>query len=133
MYFIDEKHIVWFKAGKDTSQIARFVEHWAGGNLETYAQFIGNDVAQSSLTQSRRSVKQHVVECLATKSGSLNKDTQIVYHLVLSVEIAEVQRAQGVLEVAFSFVELLLSYIKIFSHCSFFFKGKDTQTPRHFP
>ena len=40
-------------------------------------------------------------------------------HLILSVEVAEVQRTQGILEIALLLAELLFSDVKIFLHISF--------------
>jgi hypothetical protein len=57
-----------------------------------------------------------MVKRLGTKSGRLDKDAQVIHHLVLSVEVAEVQRTEGVLEVALLLAELLFSDVKFFSH-----------------
>ena len=119
MDFIDKKHIVRFQAGKDTCQVARLVEHRAGCDLESNAQFIRYDVAQRGFTQARRAVKKHMVKRLGTKSGCLDEDAQVIDHLVLSVEVTEVQRTEGVLKIALLLAELLFSDVKFFSH-SFF-------------
>ena len=119
MDFINEKHIVRFEARKDTCQVARFVEYRAGCHLESYAQFIRYDVTQRGLSQARRAMQKHVVQRLGTKSGSLDEDAQIVHHLVLSVEVTEVQRSQGILEIALLLAELLFSDVKFFSHFVF--------------
>ena len=89
MDFIDEKHIVRLQTGQDTGQIARLVEYRSRSHLESHPQFIGNDVAQRSLSQSGRSVQQHMVQSLRPQTGRLDKDTQVVYHLVLSAEVLE--------------------------------------------
>ena len=116
MYFIDEEHIVRFKASQHSRQIARLVKYWTGCNLESYPQFIRYDIAQRGLPQPRRTVKQHMVKCLGTESGSLDEDTQVIDYLILTVEITEVQRTQGILKIAFLLGYLLFTYIKIFFH-----------------
>jgi hypothetical protein len=57
-----------------------------------------------------------MVKRLGTKSGRLDEDAQVIDHLVLSVEVAEVQRTEGVLKIALRLAELLFSDVKIFFH-----------------
>ena len=114
--FIDKEHIVGLQRGKDSRQIARLIKHRTRCNLEFYAQFIGDDVAQRGLTQSRRTMEERMVEWFATIFGSLNKDLEIFHHAILSAEIRKLQRAQRLLEFLFGRRNYFLSYIKIFVH-----------------
>lgn len=111
---VDEQDIVRLQAGQYAGKVARLVEYRAGSYLEAHAQFVGNDVAQRGLSQSRRAVQQHVVQCFASQSGCLYKNAQVVHHLVLPAEVLEVQGAQGVLEVTLLSGRLLVAYIKFF-------------------
>ena len=61
MDFVDEEHVVRLQRSQDTGQIARLVQYRAGRDLETHAQFVGYDVAQRGLPQSRRTVQQSMV------------------------------------------------------------------------
>ena len=56
MNFIDEKDVVGLQGCEDTRQIAGLVKHGAAGDFESHAQFVGNDIAQSGLAQSGRTV-----------------------------------------------------------------------------
>ena len=114
--FIDKEHIVGLQRGKDSRQIARLIEHRTRCNLESYAQFVGNNIAQRGLTQSRRTMEERMVERFATIFGSLNKDLEIFHHAILSAEIRKLQRAQRLLEFLFGRRNYFLSYIKIFVH-----------------
>ena len=114
--FIDKEHIVGFQRGKDSRQIARLIKHRTRCNLESYAQFVGDDVAQRGLTQSRRTMEERMVERFATIFGSLNKDLEIFHHAILSAEIRKLQRAQRLLKFLFGRRNHFLSYIKIFVH-----------------
>ena len=114
--FIDKEHIVGLQRGKDSRQIARLIKHRTRCNLESYAQFVGDDVAQRGLTQSRRTMEERMVEWFATIFGSLNKDLEIFHHAILSAEIRKLQRAQRLLEFLFGRRNYFLSYIKIFVH-----------------
>ena len=96
MNLVDEEHVVWLKRGEQSCQVAGLVEHGAGGYLKPYLQFIGYDIAEGCLAESRRAVEQCVVERLATILGCLHKHLEIVHHLVLAMKVIEGQRAQGV-------------------------------------
>ena len=61
-------------------------------------------------------MQQHVVQGLGTQLGRLDKDAQVVHHLVLSAEVAELEGAEGVLEVALFAGGLIVSYVKLFFH-----------------
>ena len=98
--FVDEEHVVRLQRSQDTGQIARLVQYRAGRDLETHAQFVGYDVAQRGLPQSRRTVQQSMVEGLAPVLGSLDENFQVFHHLQLSAEIPELERTQGILELA---------------------------------
>jgi hypothetical protein len=47
-------------------------------------------------------MQQYVVERFATILGSLYENFEVLYHLLLSAEIMESQRAQGVFELLFA-------------------------------
>ena len=100
MDFVDEEHVIRLQRSQDTGQIARLVQYRAGRDLETHAQFVGYDVAQRGLPQSRRTVQQSMVEGLAPVLGSLDENFQVFHHLQLSAEIPELERTQGILELA---------------------------------
>ena len=93
VYLVDEQHVAWLERGENTSQVARLIEHWAGGNLKAYAEFVGDDVRQGGLTKSWRAVKQRVVERFATIFCSLNKHLEVLYNALLTAEVMELQRA----------------------------------------
>ena len=60
------------------------------------------------------------VERFATILGSLNEHFQVLHHLLLSAEVAESQRTEGVLKVLLALTRLLLAYIEIFFHYAFY-------------
>ncbi len=109
---IDEQHIVRLKRGEQSGQITGFVKHRTRGDLEAYAQLVGNDVAQGSLAQSRRTEQQHMIQALAAQLSGLDEDTQIAHDLGLTGKVGKAQRAQGVILLLFVH---LLAYIE-FTH-----------------
>ena len=66
-------------------------------------------------------MEQGVVERLAAVLGRLDEHFQVFHHLLLPTEVAELQGAQGVLELALGGRRLRAVYVKIFFH-----RGKDT-------
>ena len=56
--------------------------------------------------------------CVGDSAGRIAKALQ-EKGIILSVEVAEVQRTQGILEIALLLAELLFSDVKIFFHCFF--------------
>ena len=61
-------------------------------------------------------MQESVVERFATILGSLNEHFQVLHHFLLSAEVAESQRSEGVLKVLLAPLYLLLAYIEIFFH-----------------
>ena len=115
---VDEEHVVRVERHEDAGQVTRFVEHGAGSRLEAHAEFIGDDVGEGCLAQARGAVEQGVVERLAAHTRRPDEDTEIVYYLVLTREVAERQRAQRLLDVFFGPFGpvLVLPDVKIFCH-----------------
>ncbi len=61
-------------------------------------------------------MQQYVVEWLTTVFGCLDEHLQVLHHLLLTAEVVERQRAQGVLELLLAGAHLLLPDVKIFVH-----------------
>ena len=112
VYLVDEEHVVGFQRRQNARQVARFVEDGPAGDLESHAQFVGDDVAQRRLAQSRRPVEQGVVERFAAILGRFHEHLQVFHHLGLAVEVGEAQGSQRVLEVFFGGREPFFPYIK---------------------
>ena len=89
MDLVDEKHVAPLQRGKDASKVARLVEDRARGDLETHAQLVGDDVAQSGLSQSGRAVEQGVVERLATVFSCFDKYAQVIDYALLTAKVVE--------------------------------------------
>ena len=113
VYLIDEEHIVWLERGEDACQVAGLVEHGAARELEAYAQLVGDDVGEGCLAQSGRAVQEGVVEGFAAILGSLHEDAQVIDDLLLTAEVVELQRTEGILEVLL-LLPSFLSYVEFF-------------------
>ena len=73
MDLIDEQHIVFIEIGQDRSKITSPLNSRSRRDPDIDAHFIGNDPRQRCLSQSRRAVKQHVIQRFLSQFGRLNK------------------------------------------------------------
>jgi hypothetical protein len=96
---VDEQHVVLLQRGEDAGQVAGLVEHGTAGELEAYAELVGDNVAQRGLSQSGRPVQKRVVEGLAAIFGGFHEHFEVLHDFLLSAEVVELERAQGVLEI----------------------------------
>ena len=101
MYLVDEEDIVGFEGCENAGEVARFVEHRTACELESHAKFVGNDIAQRGLSESRRSVQECMVERFASVFCCFDEDLQIFHHLALAAEVRELERTQCLLELFF--------------------------------
>ena len=115
VYLVDEKDIIGLQRGKDTRQVPRLVQNRSAGQLEPHSQFVGNDVREGRLTQSRRPVQQRMVKRFPAELGRINEDFQVLHHFLLTGKVPELQRAQGILKVLLA-LRTLFSDIKIVFH-----------------
>ena len=96
MYLVDEQHIVRFKIGEYRRQIARALEHRAGGMAQIHPHLARDDVRQRGLAQARRPEQQHVIQRLFAPPRGLNKNRQLPTNFFLAdvfVELLGAQRA----------------------------------------
>lgn len=71
---VDEKDIVFGEAGKETGEVAGFVEDRSRGHLKVDAQLVGDDVREGCLAEARRAVEEHMVERFGAVGGGTDKD-----------------------------------------------------------
>ena len=96
--FVDEKHIARIQSREQSRQIARFVQHGTRRDAQLGTHFVGDDVGQRRLAQSRRAVQQYVVERIAAHQRRFDEYAEVFDDFVLSGEVAQFLRADSVLE-----------------------------------
>ena len=84
MDLIDKQHIVWFEVGEHRGEIARFLQHRAGGGTQIHPHFIGDDIGQGGFPQPWRAKNQQVIEGVAAQLRRLDKDLHLRTHLRLA-------------------------------------------------
>ena len=89
MNLVDEEHIACFEIGQNRGQIAGSLDGRAGRDAHVDAHLVRHDVRQAGLAQSRRTVKQDVIQRLAALPGGLNQDAQIFFQAFLAGKFGE--------------------------------------------
>ena len=89
MNFVDEQYIVGFEIGQQSRKIARLGNHRAAGGAKAHAEFLGDDLRQRGLAQSRRTEEEHMVHRFAAPAGGLDEHTEVLARRFLANELAE--------------------------------------------
>ena len=95
---VDEKHVARIEVGQQARQVARLVEHRTRRDAQLRPHFVGDDVREGRLAQSRGAVQQDVVERVAAHERRLDEDMEVFDDLVLPGEGFQLLRADFVLE-----------------------------------
>ena len=101
MDFIDEQNVSRSQVGENGSQIAGALDRRSSGDLDIHVHFVGQDMSQGGLTQSRRSIEKHMVERLAALSGCLDQNAQVLLDPLLADQIREHLRAERLVQAIF--------------------------------
>ena len=89
MDLIDEEDVVGLERSEESCEVTGLVEDRSGGDLKAHAKFVGDDVREGGLTESRRAEEQHVVKGLAAQFGCLDEDLEVRGHFALTGEVGE--------------------------------------------
>ncbi|VFT73546.1 Uncharacterised protein [Klebsiella aerogenes] len=84
MDLIYKQHVVRFEVGEHRGEIARFLQHRAGGGAQIHPHLIGDNVRQGGFPQPRRAKNQQVIEGVAAQFRRLDKDLHLGAHLRLA-------------------------------------------------
>ena len=66
--------------------------------LQLGAHFVGDDVCERGLAETRRAGEQHVIECFATIARGFHVDAQVLFDLPLADVFVDTSRAQREIE-----------------------------------
>ena len=98
MDLVDEQDVAGFQVGQQCRQVARLGDHGTGSGTKADTQLARDDLGQGRLAQTRRAVKQDMVQRLTTVTGGPDKDAEIVAEVGLADELLQAARAQGRLD-----------------------------------
>lgn len=94
MDFVHEQDVAFVEVGEQGSQIAGLGDDRAGRGAKAHAHFLGDDLRQRGLAKAGRAEEEHMVQRLASRLRSLDKDTQIAARGFLPDKFVERFRAQ---------------------------------------
>ena len=95
MDFVDEEHLVLLQVGQHRGEVARLLDHRAGGGAHGHAHLVADDVGERGLAEAGRAVEQHVIERFAASDRGGNRHLQVVAHAVLADVLGERPRTQS--------------------------------------
>src|SRR5450759_1729016 len=88
MDLIHKKHITRLQIGENRRNVARPLEHWAGGLAQIHAELGCNDVRKRGLAKAGRPEDQHMIKRL----GALPRGAQEYFELRLYLRLTAVLR-----------------------------------------
>src|SRR5690242_2891291 len=94
MDLVDEKDISGGEVQQDRAQRALVVDRGTGADLDGHSQLVGDDVRECRLAESGWAAQQDVLHRLVAPTRSLEKDSQVLAHLLLADVLAEEARAK---------------------------------------
>ena len=94
---VHKKHITLRQIVEDSRNFTGFFDSRTGSHLHVNAHLIGNNAGKSRLAQSRRSVKQHMIQRFSPGFGRLNIDLQIFLSFLLADIFIQRLRPQTVI------------------------------------
>jgi hypothetical protein len=89
VYFIDEQYIAGFEIGEQRRQVAGALEHRTGGLPQIHLQFVGDDVRQSGLAETRRPEYQDMIQGFAAHARRLDENVHLGFDVWLPDVVAE--------------------------------------------
>ena len=101
MYFINKKYIIGLQIGQQTRKVTWLFNYRTRSFLNAYTQFIRYNPAKRSFTQTRRAMKQYMVQRFTPNFGSFNKYDQVLNQLRLTGKIIDFSGPNGILKLPF--------------------------------
>ena len=103
MNFIDEQNVTLGELGEDADEVGALGQGGPAGDVDLGVHFVGDDVGQGGLSQSRWSVEKDVFHGFFAAVGGVDGDFQAADQGCLADVLGEILGAEGVVEVVFFF------------------------------
>ncbi len=91
---VDEKDILFVQIRQNRRQITRSFDHRTGGHLDIHPHLPGHDVGQGRLSETGRTIEEHMIEGLLPLFGRLDEDGEILLDLLLTDIFGKAFRTQ---------------------------------------
>ena len=92
---VDEQDVTGLELGEHGRQITGPLQGGPRGGLQMGAEFVGDDVSQGRLAQSRRAGEEQVVDRLAALASRAQEHIEMALQLTLADELLEAARTQS--------------------------------------
>jgi hypothetical protein len=103
MDFVNEQDIPGAQVREDGSQIPGPFNGGTGGHFYVHTHFVGNNMRQRGLPQTRRAIKQNMIQGLAASTGGSDENPKILLDLVLADQLGQLLRTKGVIDAVVGF------------------------------
>ena len=116
MDLIDKQHVTRLKHRQHSSQVTCLGDTRSADSSDLRMHFICQDIGERRLSKSRRTVKQHMIQCFISLQGCLDEDLQIFFQLVLPDIF--IQTLGTKLFLVFTGSQFSCQYTFFITHCS---------------
>src|SRR5271166_6012317 len=89
MHLVDEKDVALFERGKNSDEVLRLLERWPAGGAEVCAQLARDQTRKRRLAETRRAVKQDVLERLVAPARGIDRNAQVLDDAILPDVLVE--------------------------------------------
>src|SRR5919199_4738125 len=84
MNLVHEQHAARVQIGEDAHEVALALQRRSGGADQRPSHFVGDDVGQSGLSETGRSVQQGMFEWLGALAGCFDRNAEVLDDVTLS-------------------------------------------------
>ena len=105
MDFVDEEDVSFLQGSQEAGKVSGFFDRGPAGTFQVAAAFVGDDVGQSGFSESRRTGKQDMVQCLSPFPGGVHEEFELILDFVLPRKVGETGGTQSVFPGRVAFVE----------------------------
>jgi hypothetical protein len=89
MNLVDEEHPALGKIGEQTGKITGSFDDRTRGRYDLDTEFFRENMSERGFPETGGSTKESVVECIATLTCCLKKDSETLFHLGLADELVQ--------------------------------------------
>ena len=96
MDLVDEQQIPWLHIDQKTHDVPGTLQCGSTGDAAGHPQFLGQHQGHGGLSETRRAIKQYMVQGLTTTDGRLDGDAQHLFQLVLADVVVQALGPQSI-------------------------------------
>src|SRR2546426_4173375 len=94
MNLVDKQNVAEFEIRQYRREVTFQLDQWPRSRPKLRGHFVGDYRCQGGLAETRRTIKQNVIERLTAFSGGLDRNFEIIFNALLSDVLAEDSRTK---------------------------------------